>query len=362
MSDILKAVLVLKNGSVFYGKGFGSVTTKTGELVFNTSMVGYQEALTDPSYAGQILLMTYPLVGNYGTNTDDFESDKIHAEAFVLREDDQVTYHRKTTKTLDEFLKENNTPGISGIDTRAIVKQVRSEGVMPALIKTYETNETVDVKKLLDELNFNYSSINFVEKVTTKKPVIYGKENEKAIVLIDYGVKMNIIRELIKRKIKVILMPSYSSFEDVISHEPAGIFLSNGPGDPQMLAKEHTVIKKLIEKDYPIMGICLGHQLLAHALGGKTYKMKFGHRGSNHPVLDSIKNKVVMTTQNHGYAVKEEGLPEEYEITHINVNDKTIEGMHHRTKNVFSVQYHPEACPGPNDSKYLFDDFVKMLD
>ncbi|MEK6982282.1 MAG: glutamine-hydrolyzing carbamoyl-phosphate synthase small subunit [Candidatus Micrarchaeota archaeon] len=361
MSNNLKAVLVLKNGSIFYGNGFGVVAQKTGELVFNTSMVGYQEALTDPSYAGQILLMTYPLVGNYGTNETDFESDKVHLEGFVLREDDEVTYHRKTTKTLDTFLKENNTPGISGIDTRAIVRQVRSEGVMPAIIKTYQSNETVDVKKLIEELNFNYSAVNFVEKVSIKEPKVYGKESDRTVVLIDYGAKLNIIRELVKRNLKVIVVPHNTSFEKICAYTPLGVFLSNGPGDPKMLTNEHAVIRKLIENNYPIMGICLGHQLIGHALGGTTYKMKFGHRGSNQPVLDKIRNKVVMTTQNHGYAVDNTKIPDDLELTHVNINDGTNEGMRHKSKKVFSVQYHPEACPGPNDSKYLFDDFVKNL-
>ena len=367
MQSDKKAVLVLKDGTILYGKGYGAITSRIGELVFNTSMVGYQEALTDPSYGGQILLMTYPLIGNYGINTKDawnteyswFESKMIHPEGFVIRELNSAPQHREATATLDEFLTEYGRPGIYGIDTRYIVRHIRNHGVMPAVLATYENN--VNVKKLLDELHFNYASINFVEKVTTKEPLIFGKEYKKTVVLIDYGAKMNIVRELVQRKLKVVVVPSFATSQDIENYEPNGIVLSNGPGDPSLLTDAHEVIKSLIKKDYPLFGICLGHQLLAHAMGGTTYKLKFGHRGSNHPVLNTITKRVAITTQNHGYAMDTKKMPKDFEITHVNVNDETNEGIRHVSKPIFSVQFHPESSPGPHDSKYLFDQFVKIL-
>lgn len=353
----VKAILILSDGSIIYGKGFGAQNTAVGELVFNTSMMGYQEALTDPSYAGQILLMSYPLIGNYGINKKEYESKAIHAHGFVVREASPQGNHRESFETLSEFLKEFNIPGIQGIDTRFLVRKLRTQGVLPSLLATYKDN--IDVKKLANILApFDYGKMDFVEKVTRKQPEEFG--NGKPIVLIDYGVKMGIVRELVKRKLKVIVLPSFATIEEIESYEPAGILLSNGPGDPSLLVQAYTTIQKIIQKEYPIMGICLGHQLLAHAVGGKTYKLKFGHRGSNHPVLDKIKNKIAITTQNHGYAV-DAALPEAFEITHINVNDKTVEGMQHKDKPIFSVQYHPESSPGPRDSTYLFDNFTKLL-
>ncbi len=362
-----KAALVLQDGTILYGRGFGANTTKVGELVFNTSMVGYQEALTDPSYAGQILLMTYPLIGNYGVNEKDkwnsvyswFESGKVQVEGFAIRELSDVTSHAESSSDINKFLTESGVPGIADIDTRYVVRHIRNHGVMPAVLAVYDS--TIDTKKLLDELKFNYSAIDFVEKVTVKKPLVFGEKNKRTVVLVDYGVKMNIVRELEGRGLRVVVLPSFSTFKDIAKYEPEGIVLSNGPGDPAILTEAHETIKQLIAKDYSIMGICLGHQLLAHAYGGKTYKMKFGHRGCNHPVLNKLTGKTAITTQNHGFAVDEQSLPGEVEITHVNVNDNTVEGMRHISKNVFSVQYHPEASPGPRDSKYLFDEFVKML-
>ncbi len=354
----LKAVLILKDGTILEGTGFGAKTTKVGELVFNTSMVGYQEALTDPSYGGQILLLTYPLIGNYGINKTDFESDKVQVEGFCVREFCNTPVHKESIKTLDEFLKEFKIPGIANIDTRFLVRKIRNYGVMPAVIATYDEN--INTKKLLDDLTFNYSSINFVEKVSTQKPKVYG-EGKKRVVLIDYGVKMSIVRELVARGVKVIVVPCFATLEDIRAHEPDGILLSNGPGDPAILIDAHKTIRMLADKDYPMFGICLGHQLITHAFGGSTFKLKFGHRGSNHPVIDLAKNRICITTQNHGFASDEKTLPKELEVTHYNLNDKTIEGLQHKSKQIFSVQYHPEASPGPHDSKYLFNEFVKIL-
>lgn len=353
----LKAVLALKDGTILHGSGFGAKTERIGELVFNTSMMGYQEALTDPSYAGQILLMTYPLIGNYGTNKDDQESDSIHPEGFVIREMSQNAEHRNSKQTLDAFLRSKGVPGICGIDTRFIVRHIRDKGVMPAIIATSDRESDLDPKKLLQKLKFDYSSIDFVSKVTTRKPQVFGKGAKKRIALVDYGVKMGIVRELVKRGCEVHMLPSHSTAKEIKALDPDGVLLSNGPGDPAILTEAHKVIRDL--EGLPMFGICLGHQLLAHAFGGDTYKLKFGHRGSNHAVLDKVRNKVVITTQNHGFAVRK--VSQGFETTHVNVNDKSIEGMRCVSRKIFSVQYHPEASPGPHDSFYLFDEFMKML-
>ncbi|MFH1222473.1 MAG: glutamine-hydrolyzing carbamoyl-phosphate synthase small subunit [Candidatus Micrarchaeota archaeon] len=351
----MQAVLMLKDGTTLYGKGFGARAAHRGELVFNTSMTGYQEALTDPSYAGQILLMTYPLIGNYGINRQDFESDRIHAEGFAVGEVSEDYWHKDAVMNANSFLKEHKVPGISGIDTRYLVRKIRNAGVMPAVIAAYDDNP--DFKKLAEMLDFDYSKINFVEKVTTQTAKKAGN-GKKHVVLIDYGVKAGIVRELIARGIAVTIVPSFFTAKQIKELEPDGIMLSNGPGDPAALAAAHETIRQLT--DNPIFGICLGHQLLAHAFGGSTYKMKFGHRGSNHPVYDEVSKRVAITTHNHGYAVKEP-LPADFELTHRNLNDKTVEGMRHDSKPIFSVQFHPEANPGPHDTRKLFDDFVRLL-
>jgi carbamoyl-phosphate synthase small subunit len=364
----MRAALVLKDGTVLQGLGFGAKAERMGELVFNTSMTGYQEALTDPSYGGQILLMTYPLVGNYGTNETDQESGKIHASGFVIRELSEDAEHRSSKRTLDAFLKEHNVPGICGIDTRYVVRHIRDKGVMPAILATSDREADLNPKKLLERLEFDYSSIDFVSKVTTKQPKVFGKEagreaargtgKKKRIALIDYGVKMGIVRRLVALGCEVHMLPSFSTAKDVRALEPDGIMLSNGPGDPAILTDAHKTIREL-EGYRPIFGVCLGHQLLAHAFGGDTYKLKFGHRGSNHAVLDLRAKKVAITTQNHGFAVGK--VPAGFELTHINVNDRSVEGMSNDAKQIFSVQYHPEASPGPHDSFGLFDRFMKMI-
>ncbi len=342
-----KAILVLKDGTIFHGKGFGSITSKIGELVFNTSMQGYQETLTDPSYAGQILTMSYPLIGNYGLSKDFKESKKIWLNGFVIRELD-------LDFGLDEYLEGEGVPGIYGIDTRKLVRKIREFGVIPSCLVVYENDVNVD--EVLKKLDFDYSSVNFVKEVSRTKIEEIG-EGEKKVVLIDLGVKRNIVKELEKRGLKVIIVPFNTSSEEIRNHGPDGIVLSNGPGDPAIITQVHKTIREL--EGIPIFGICLGHQCIAHAFGGNTKKLKFGHRGSNHAVLDLIRNKVVLTTQNHGFAVDK--IPEGFESTHINLNDQSNEGMRSKEKNIFSVQFHPEACPGPRDSNYLFDEFIKIL-
>jgi carbamoyl-phosphate synthase small subunit len=353
----LKAVLAMKDGTVLHGTGFGAQGQSVGELVFNTSMTGYQEALTDPSYAGQILLMTFPLIGNYGTNKHDFESERVHPSGFVVREASADAEHRDSENPIHSFLKSNGVPGIQGIDTRFVVRHIRDKGVMPAIIAASE--HEIDVKGLLEKMrSFDYSKEDFVSKVSTKERKVINKGGKKRVVLVDYGVKMGIARELAARGCEVHILPSHSTSPEIRALEPDGILLSNGPGDPSILAKAHKTIREL-EGKCPIFGICLGHQLIAHAFEGDTYKLKFGHRGSNHAVLDKVRGKVSITTQNHGFAVGK--VPEAFEITHENINDKSVEGMRCLDKGIFSVQYHPEASPGPHDSRYLFDDFVKMM-
>jgi carbamoyl-phosphate synthase small subunit len=351
----MKAVLVLEDGRVYHGHGFGAKTEKIGELVFNTSMTGYQEALTDPSYGGQILLMTYPLVGNYGINATDQESSKIHPRGFVIRQMSPDEEHRQVKESLGKFLKEHNIPGIYGIDTREIVRNIRDKGVMPAAIATYDGE--IDIEKLKKKIHeFDYSGYDYLKDLSVEKLEKNGKG--KKIVLIDYGAKMGIVRELVARNCEVHILPASCSTDDVKKLNPDGIMLSNGPGDPSVPTYTYKTIKELGGYK-PMFAICLGHQLLAHAYGGSTKKLKFGHRGSNHSVMDMKTKKVAITTQNHGFAV--DNVPEGFEVTHINVNDKTIEGMRNEKLKIFSVQYHPEASPGPHDSKYLFEEFMKMM-
>lgn len=349
----MKARLILGNGSVLEGKAFGYIGESVGEVVFNTGMTGYQEILTDPSYHGQIVTMTYPLIGNYGINLDDIESEKVQVKALIVRELCKNPSNWRCEMDLDGYLKQNKVMGIEGIDTRALTKILRNNGTMKGIITTAELTDEEAKEKLKE-----FSNENAVESVTSK--AVYEIKGEgKHIAVIDFGVKSNILRSFQKRNCHLTVFPATAIPEEILSVNPDGIFLSNGPGDPKYLTDIIENIKELIGKK-PIFGICLGHQLLSLSLGGTTSKLKFGHRGSNHPVKDFITNKVYITSQNHGYVVGISDLPKEMVVTHVNLNDSTVEGMQHKTLPIFSVQFHPEACPGPEDTEYLFDRFLKM--
>ena len=353
-----KAVLVLSDGSIFFGKGFGATERRVGEIVFTTNMTGYEESLTDPSFAGQILVSTYPLIGNYGTKPEWCESNHMQVEGYAIRELCASPRHEHSTGSLSKRMEDEGIPGITGIDTRFLTRQIRKAGVMPACLSVYEKEE--DTQALLSMAReLDYSKINFVEKVSVGEAATYGKGGKK-VVLVDYGVKMGIVRELVQRGCEVTVVPFSTSAEEMLSFGPKGILASNGPGDPALMQKESAELRKLWGK-LPIFGICLGNQLLAQSAGAKTYKLKFGHRGGNHPVMDLAANNVVITTQNHGFAVDEKTLPPEFEVTHRNLSDGTVEGIAHKELPIFAVQYHPEANPGPCDSKHLFDRFAAMV-
>jgi carbamoyl-phosphate synthase small subunit len=362
MSISKPAILVLEDGRTFRGRSFGAEGEAFGEIVFNTSMTGYQEILTDPSYAGQIVCMTYPLIGNYGVNSQDVESRRPWVEGFVVREVSRFVSHWRATETLDSYLKRYNIIGIEHIDTRALVRHIRDKGAMRAAISTIDTDEfslLEKVRKSPEMLNRELAST-----VTTSEIYEFPAEgNERFhVVAIDFGVKTNSLRELAKRGCKVTVVPANTSVEMILALNPDGIFLSNGPGDPASMKKVVEEIKKLIHAKKPIFGICLGHQLIGQMFGGKTYKLKFGHRGANQPIMDMSTRKVEIASHNHGFAIEAESLPEEIEITHINLNDKTVAGLRHKYLPIFSVQYHPESSPGPHDSKYLFDRFIKLME
>ncbi|HDK7174061.1 TPA: glutamine-hydrolyzing carbamoyl-phosphate synthase small subunit [Clostridium botulinum] len=346
----MKAKLILENGVEFKGNAFGCLKESVGEVVFNTGMTGYQEVLTDLSYYGQIVTMTYPLIGNYGINLEDMESKSPKVRGFIVREKCSFSNNFRSEVELEDYLKQNNVIGLEGIDTRALTKILRSSGTMKGII-TLEDIEYEEVKEKLKD----FSNKDAVKKVTVReKYEVSGKGNHVAIL--DFGIKQNIIKSFLNRGCNVTVFPANAKSEEVLKVNPDLIFLSNGPGNPEDLTEVIENIKILIGKK-PIVGICLGHQLLALSLGGKTSKLKFGHRGCNHPVKDLEENKVHITSQNHGYFV--DVLPSDMEVTHVSVNDGTIEGMRHKILPIFSVQFHPEACPGPKDSDYIFDEFMK---
>lgn len=348
----MNARLILENGTIFEGKAFGHLKETVGEVVFNTGMTGYQEVLTDPSYYGQIVTMTYPLIGNYGINIEDLESMGVKVRGFIVREKADMPNNWRCEFELEEYLKRNKIMGLEGIDTRALTKLIRNHGTMKGIITVRDLTPG-QIQSKFD----SFTNTTAVKEVTTTEVKVYDGEGEH-IAMMDFGMKNNIIRSFKKRGCKLTVFPAATKAEDILKVNPDGIFLSNGPGDPKDLGNIIEEIRKMIGAK-PITGICLGHQLLALALGGDTEKLKFGHRGTNHPVKDLKANRVMITSQNHGYVVKSDGLPEDIEITHVNLNDDTVEGMKHEKYAIYSIQFHPEACPGPHDTDGIFDEFVE---
>lgn len=350
----MKGRLILENGMSFEGECFGKILDTVGEVVFNTGMTGYQEVLTDPSYYGQIVTMTYPLIGNYGINLDDSQSTTPKVRGFIVREKCSEPNNFRCEIDLDSYLKQNNIMAIEGIDTRELTKTIRKVGTMKGILTTNDMSlETIKM-----HLN-SFDNKNAVRNVTSKKINNIVNSDSLNIGIMDFGIKDNILKSFINRGIKLTIFPAYTSLEEILSYKLDGIFLSNGPGDPIDLQEIIEVVKKLIGK-LPIAGICLGMQIIALALGSQTEKMKFGHRGCNHPVKNLITGKVTITSQNHGYMIKENTITEDMIITHLNINDKTIEGIKHSKLPIMGVQYHPEACPGPEDSNSIFDEFIEL--
>lgn len=352
----MKAFLILEDGTVFEGTSIGSQKEVISEIVFNTSMTGYLEVMTDPSYAGQAVVMTYPLIGNYGI-TPDAESKRPWVDGYIVRELSRMPSNFRCEGTIQDFLKENDIPGIAGIDTRALTKILRDKGTMNGMITT---DEHYELEKVLPRLK-EYQTGNVVDKVTCdEKSVLNGKG--KKVALLDLGAKKNIADSLHDRECEVMIYPAHTTAEEILAAKPDGIMLSNGPGDPKECQAIIEEIRKLYESDVPIFAICLGHQLMALATGADTYKLKYGHRGGNHPVKDLETGRVYISSQNHGYAVDDKALDENIAVpAFVNVNDGTNEGLKYIGKNIFTVQFHPEACPGPQDSSYLFDRFITMM-
>ena len=366
-----KAILVLEDGSTFSGHGFGAPKKVSGEIVFSTSMVGYPESLTDPSYKGQILTFTYPLIGNYGVPSYElengvpryFESESIKARGLVIHELCKNPFHWASTRTLDEWLKEEDVPGIYGIDTRKLTKKLRVKGVMLGILQVCEEGEEPNLEKLLKEVKTiqDPNSTNLVKEVTIKEPVRYEVGGNKVAVIIDCGIKHGILRTLLKQGMNVIRVPYDFSAEQILEYKPDGVIISNGPGNPKQCTKTIESVRELVEEDIPIMGICLGTQILALALGGDTYKLKYGHRSQNQSVIDLETKRCYITTQNHGYVTNGDSLKDTgLEVWFMNANDKTVEGVKHKSKPTFAFQWHPEASPGPYDTKFLFDKFLKL--
>jgi len=362
----LKAILMLEDGKIFEGENIGCSGETIGEVVFNTSMIGYQEILTDPSYCEQIVNMTYTQIGNYGVNSEDVESDKIQAKGLIVKECFGYYCNWRAEGSLPDYLKKYKIVGLEGIDTRQLTRHIRLKGSMKGIIST----ETDDKGELMEKLGSYPSIINrdLVKYVTCGKPYVYNPENigcRHTIVAVDFGVKLGILKCLDWEGFKIIVVPASAKTEEILKYEPEGIFLSNGPGDPSAVGYAVKTIKELIGKK-PIFGICLGHQLLAIALGAKTYKLKFGHHGGNHPVKNLETGKVEITSQNHGFAVSEESLKNikgtDCRVTHINLNDNTIEGLEFAGINAYTVQHHPEGKPGPHDSRYVFSKFTELIE
>lgn len=376
----MKAILALEDGRTFDGEAFGHHGTTTGEVCFNTSMTGYQEIITDPSYRGQIVTMTYPMIGNYGINSEDNESAGPHVRGLVIEELSPVASNFRSRQDLASYFADHQIIGIQGVDTRALTKHLRTAGSMRACITT-ELSEEEAIKKAQDSAPMAGSD--FVKEVSTSKNHKWDGESrlwdipspsqgregyyedlpetKYKLVAFDFGIKYNILRHMRRAGFEIELVNSRTTAEEVLALNPDGIFLSNGPGDPAALGYIHEEVKKLLGKK-PIFGICLGHQILTHAFGGSTYKLKFGHRGANQPVKDLRSGKVSITAQNHGFATDPDSLPDDVEITHTNLNDHTVEGFRHKTYPAFSVQYHPEAAPGPNDATYFFSEFAELIE
>ena len=379
----MRAILALEDGRIFEGESFGATGTRVGEVCFNTSMTGYQEVLTDPSYRGQIVAMTYPLIGNYGTNALDQESREPHVRGFVIEELSEIPSNWRSEASLEDYLTRWKIPGVQGIDTRALTRHLRERGAMKACL----TTEMVSEKEAVAQANEGEGVIgmDYVREVTTTAPYQWDPDDKLSaiwsvasgsteevvrnplppirhrVVAYDFGIKENILRRLRQNGFGVTVVPAATSATEVLALNPDGIFLSNGPGDPSAVPYAHESLRGLLGKK-PIFGICLGHQILGFAVGGRTFKLKFGHRGGNQPVKDLRSGKVAITSQNHGFAVDAESLSKEMEVTHINLNDGTVEGMRHRELPIFSVQYHPEAAPGPHDAGYFFSQFAELID
>lgn len=382
----MKAILALEDGSVFHGEGFGARASACGEVCFNTSMTGYQEILTDPSYKGQIVTMTYPLIGNYGVNEVDVESWRPHVAGFVIRELSPVVSNWRADCSLAEYLERNGIPGLQGVDTRALTKKLRVRGALNGFISTEGVSDAEAIRRAKA---FVFIGVDYVREVTNRQPFRWDEQDEQSasfklavgneqvnarqlrdplppadipIVAYDFGMKYNIMRRLRQHGFRVQVVPATTSATEAMKHKPAGIFLSNGPGDPAALGYAVSAVSELVKTGIPIFGICLGHQILGQAIGGKTFKLKFGHRGANQPVKDLESGEVEITSQNHGFAVDAKSLPADVVVNRINLNDQTVEGMRHRTKPIFCVQYHPEASPGPHDSTPLFAEFRALIE
>jgi carbamoyl-phosphate synthase small subunit len=380
----MKALLALEDGSVFHGRAFGASAEACGEVCFNTSMTGYQEILTDPSYKGQIVTMTYPLIGNYGVNSADVESWQPHVAGFVIRELSPVVSNWRAQSSLSDYLEKHGIPGIEGIDTRALTKKLRVRGALNGFISTREISAEEGVARAKSWPGL--IGVDYVKTVTHPKPFLWDPTDTQSgnfqlarssgaagadaplpaadiqIVAFDYGMKYNILRRLRQHGFKVQVVPATATAEEALGYKPAGIFLSNGPGDPAALDYAVRAVRDLADNGVPIFGICLGHQILGQAFGGKTFKLKFGHRGANQPVKDLATGKVEITSQNHGFAVDPDTMPTDVEVERINLNDQTVEGLRHKKKRIFCVQYHPEASPGPHDSTPLFAEFREMIE